>query len=145
MVRRIDGALAGQLVEQYAGGAPGRASAIDALATQEPGECITRASDAANRLDALFNELSNDAWSLTVRTVKGGTHAVERLPFRRWREVEVHLVDLDVGVELTSWPDDFIDLALPRLIAGLADRTDRRELTAWLLGRATPPDLPPWA
>jgi maleylpyruvate isomerase len=79
-----------------------------------------------------------------VRTVAGGEHPVALLPFRRWREVEVHLVDLGVGVSPADWSVGLVDRALPRLISDLTQRADERELMAWLLGRGSAPELRPW-
>ncbi len=99
----------------------------------------------SRRLDALFAELDDEVWTRPVRTVAGGEHPVSDLPFRRWREVEVHLIDLDVGPGPADWSDAFVERALPRLVERLPARTDRRQLAAWLLGRSEPPDLDPWA
>lgn len=85
-----------------------------------------------------------ECWSRPVRTVGGGEHPVALLPFRRWREVDVHLIDLRLGVTADDWPQELVDRALPRLVAGLPDRADRRRLMAWLLGRGPAPDLHPW-
>ena len=74
-----------------------------------------------------------------------GEHPVADLPFRRWREVEVHLVDLGLGLTPDDWPIEFADRALPRLLAGIPDRTDPRTLAAWILGRGPAPDLGRWA
>lgn len=74
----------------------------------------------------------------------GGEHPVALLPFRRWREVEVHLVDLGLGVSPADWSSGLVDRALPRLIDGLIHRTDQRELMAWLLGRRPAPELRAW-
>ena len=145
MTRRIEAALQGELIEQYAGGADGRSAAIDELSHLAPQHLLPRVSGSARKLDATFNSIPMHAWSLPVRTVSGGTHPIALLPFRRWREVDVHLVDLGVGVGPTAWSDEFVNLVLPRLIAGIADRADPRDLAAWLLGRAKPPELTPWA
>jgi hypothetical protein len=69
---------------------------------------------------------------------------VAQLPFRRWREVEVHLVDLDIGFDPPDWSQQFVDRALPRLIEGLPARADHRALMAWTLGRGPSPTLERW-
>lgn len=88
-------------------------------------------SVVTTRLDELVESLDNEAWGRRVRTVAGNEHPVAFLPFRRWREFEVHLVGLRLHVNPADWPDGLVERALPRLIAGLADRTDERELMAW--------------
>lgn len=74
----------------------------------------------------------------------GGQHRVAVLPFRRWREVEIHLLDLGVGIAAGDLPASLVDIALPRSLAGLDGRCDKRELLVWALGRGPAPELEPW-
>lgn len=69
---------------------------------------------------------------------------MEQLPFRRWREVEIHLLDLGRDVEPADWSADFVDRALPELVDELLERADERALMAWILGRGDAPVLGPW-
>ena len=62
-------------------------------------------------------------------------------PFQRWREVEVHHADLGVGYTHDDWPESLGERWLPDVLASLADRSDRRRLLAWALGRV--PAAPP--
>ncbi|MDQ7802222.1 maleylpyruvate isomerase family mycothiol-dependent enzyme [Amycolatopsis sp. A133] len=89
--------------------------------------------------------------------------------FARWREVWIHAVDLDVGIGVIDWPEDFavhaVDFLAARLPSGVTARAgDRRwgsggaevtgsarDLAAWLSGRAAGdgltgnlPELGPW-
>ena len=89
--------------------------------------------------------------------------------FARWREVWIHAVDLDTGIGVADWPEDFavhaVDFLAGRLPDDVAIRAgDRRwgsggtevtgpvrELAAWLSGRTTGdsltgelPKLGPW-
>lgn len=144
MCRRIDAAARGEMVEQYDGGATGRAAAIDAGACRPAAEIVRDVLDWAAKLDETFSSLSEDTWSLPVRTVGGHEHPIALLPFRRWREVEVHLVDLGIGITPDDWPPEFIERITPRLLAGLPDRSDPHALAAWLLDRGPAPDLDPW-
>ncbi|MFJ7216977.1 maleylpyruvate isomerase family mycothiol-dependent enzyme [Amycolatopsis sp. NPDC098790] len=89
--------------------------------------------------------------------------------FARWREVWIHAVDLDAGIGVADWPEDFCEHALDfladRLPAGVAVRAGDhrwgsgdaevtgsvRDLAAWLSGRADGtglagdrPGLGPW-
>lgn len=72
-------------------------------------------------------------------------------------ELEVHVVDLDLGVTYLDWSDEFVAAWLPRLRATVPTRlpqgadvptslglSDREEL-AWLYGRLQRADLPPLA
>ncbi len=144
MSRRISAALSDEMVDQYVGGVDGRAAEIEAGAARTAREIVADVSSTAERLDSLFATMPEDVWEKPVRTVGGGEHAVSMLPFRRWREVEVHLVDLGMGSTSADWPGDLVDAVLPRLMATLADRCDQRALMAWALGRGPAPELRPW-
>ena len=89
----------------------------------------------SQRLDATFVSLPDDSWNRPVRSGRGDEHPVARLPFHRWWEVEVHLVDLAIGHTPADWPQELVDRALPRLVAGLANRADPRSLMAWTLAK----------
>lgn len=144
MVHRIDAATRGEVIDQYEGGPVGRAAAIEASADQTTDVIVSDALHWCDRLDSLFASLSDDVWAMPVRTVVGGEHPIGLLPFRRWREVEVHHADLDVGFTPSDWSPGLVERALPRLMTGLADRADPAALVAWMLGRGPSPDLDPW-
>jgi maleylpyruvate isomerase len=143
MCRRIEGAMRSEMVEQYAGGPSGRIAEIESGSERQPTEIREDVIDWSIRLDELFNSVPDDVWGRPVRTASGSEHPAALLPFRRWREVEVHLVDLGRGVTPSDWSDGLVGRALPRLVAGLSDRADQRELMAWLLGRGPAPELRP--
>lgn len=144
MIRRIEAAQRGELIEQYPGGAEGRAEHIERRANQPTAALVSDVVATADQLDSLFATLTDSDWDLPVRTVAGGTHALSLLPFRRWREVEVHHSDLDIGFTVSEWSPELIDRALPRLLAGAERRADRTLLAAWLLGRGEAPPLDAW-
>ena len=58
----------------------------------------------------------------------------------RWREVEVHHVDLGLGYGLSDWSEDFVSsdlpLALDRLPGRVEDPSQKTALLAWIYGRA---------
>jgi maleylpyruvate isomerase len=144
MHRRIEAALRGEQIDQYEGGAVGRAASIDAGARRNARELEVDVVDWSQRLDMAFASLPSDGWSRMVRSVAGGEYPVSALPFRRWREVEIHIVDLNVGLTAADWPDRLVELSLPRLLSGLSERADERELMAWALGRGPAPELEVW-
>ncbi len=104
MHRQIQAAQRGELIEQYRGGASGRAAEIDAGALRSAADIIDDAMHWAGRLDELFAGLPDSCWALPVRTIRGNSHPIALLPLRRWREAEVHLVDLDLGFGPGDWP-----------------------------------------
>jgi maleylpyruvate isomerase len=131
MHRRVEAAARDELVDQYPGGTVGRAAAIEAGAGRPASELAEDVTGWAGRLDDLFASVPDDCWARPVRTHRGDTHPAGMLPFRRWREVEVHLVDLGVGVTPADWSPGFVERAMPRLLAGLAGRADERALMGW--------------
>ncbi|MER7733588.1 maleylpyruvate isomerase family mycothiol-dependent enzyme [Streptomyces erythrochromogenes] len=72
-------------------------------------------------------------WSRTVELRNGVTDLASNVPFRRWVEVDLHHVDLNIGYELSDLPGEFTD----REIAFLADRwSGRPEVPATALAAA---------
>lgn len=144
MCSRIDAAASDELVEQYAGGAEGRESAIALGATRSRDEIVGDLDEWCVRLDATFASMPTEVWHRPVLTTSGGEHPVTQLPFRRWREVEVHLVDLGVGPSPQDWSHEFVERAVPSLLTGLLERAEHRDVMAWLLGRGPAPTLDAW-
>jgi maleylpyruvate isomerase len=82
---------------------------------------------------------------------KGRPWPCRAMPYFRWREVEIHHVDLGTGYDIADWPEDYVARELPLTLATvpgrLAEGAERRRLLAWLIGRASSPgelDLGPW-
>jgi maleylpyruvate isomerase len=142
-LRRIDGARANEVVDQYAGGWEGRAADIEAGADRPAAELVADVRETAAALDAAWGALPEEAWGRYTRAVSGTLVVMEALPFSRWREVEVHHVDLGLGFGFEDWPEAFVARELPRALDTvpdrLADPSARRQLCAWLLDRASEP------
>lgn len=118
---------AGEVPEQYPGGRAARDAEIEAWAVLPRDELLGRAAETAASLGAAWDRVGPEAWgSGAVRTL-AGLLPVAELPFRRLREVQVHLVDLDVGVEPADWPEAYVvgelDRSLPPLAAQLPGET----------------------
>jgi maleylpyruvate isomerase len=157
--RRAEAAAAGVVIDQYRGGAARRAAEIEAGAARSATALIDDVVGSAAALRAAWPAPGSGWWAGRSRDVSGTERRLDELPARRWQEVEVHLVDLDVGVTYRDWPDDFVAAWLPVLRLGLPDRlatgdvppppgaVDPRDELAWLYGRLARPDLPgpgPW-
>ena len=157
--RRVDGALRGEIVDQYPGGYEGRAADIEAGASRPAAAILEDVRSTAEQLDRVWAETPDSVWARITRDVGGRERPLHRLPSRRWQELEVHLVDLDSGISYEQWPDTFVSEWLPRLrptcAARLAEGTQAppagsltpAEELAWLYGRLTRDDLPalaPW-
>ena len=142
-VRLLEGAARGEVADQYAGGDAQRAADIEAGAGRPAAELVADVLEAAARLERTWDNTPEEVWRIGEGRVSSGVWAVAELPFRRWREVEVHHVDLDLGYGPADWPDAYVEEELARTVAGL-DGGDRRRLLAWLVGRAGVPKLGAW-
>ena len=141
-VRILLAAERGEVVEQYAGGVEQRAADIEAGAGRPRDALVTDVGQAALDLETVWAEITADGWAGHGLS-RGRTRPARELPFLRWREVELHHVDLGLGYEPTDWPEDYVArelrLAVDRLPDRVADPADRRRLLAWLVGRGPQP------
>src|SRR4051795_6683340 len=71
VVRRLEGAIADQVVDQYPGGPAGRAQEIAELADLSYEELFRRLHENARRIDALLDEVPADVWERNSRSVGG--------------------------------------------------------------------------
>jgi len=157
--RRAVGAAQGLVVEQYPGGYAGRAAEIEAGWTRPAAELIADVGNSAEELRVSWQDLPSDAWSRTTIDVGGTERRLDDLVSRRWQELEIHLVDLDIGVTHRDWPDDFVAFWLPRVRPTVTGRLpsgaaapdpgtiDDRDELAWIycrLSRADLPELASW-
>ena len=150
IVRRLTAAADGRLVEQYPGGAAGRAAEIEAGAHRPAVELAAdlRSADAA--VERAFDALPAEVWDRPVLRFggqdgpQGNRVPAATLPFSRWREVEVHHVDLALAYTPADWPAELVERMLPDLLGRLPQRADRAALAAWALDRGPAPVLMPW-
>lgn len=144
VVRRLDAAQRGEPVEQYPGGAAGRADGIERGATRPAAAIIDDVVTADERLDHTLATVPTTVWEERVAAGSGKLVVASDLAFARWCEVEIHHVDLDLGYDVDDWSGAFVDRMLPRMLAKLPVRCDHRRLLGWTLGRHPPPALGPW-
>lgn len=151
-VRRADAACRGEVVDQYPGGYDSRNSEIESGAARPAEGLIDDVCRSASAAERAWAEVPEDAWTRRSRDANGKARPLFELPSRRWQEVEVHLVDLDIGFSYRDWPAEFVLEWLPRtrermwaqLPAGTDDAEfeDPAEELAWLYGRLKRDDLP---
>jgi maleylpyruvate isomerase len=144
VVRRLEGAARGAIVDQYPGGFEGRRAEIEAGADRSASELVTDLRVSCRAVEAACEAMPAGAWENVTRAVGGQEQPATAVVFSRWREVEVHHVDLGLGYSPRDWPDALVAAWLPSLLTALPDRTDPRDLLAWCLGRATAPELRAW-
>ena len=157
--RRADAASRGEVIDQYPGGFAARAAEIDAGADPPAAALLDDVRSSAAAMDDAWRRVPDGAWGNVTRDVSGRERALQALPARRWQELEVHALDLGLGVTQRDWSDDFVAVSLPRLRptvparlpdgaqAPAAGLLDERDELAWLYGRLARPDLPvlaPW-
>jgi maleylpyruvate isomerase len=150
--RRAQAALVGEMVDQYEGGSAGRAIAIEAGCSRPATEIIQDVRSSARTIEEIWRKLPVDAWAGRSRDVYGRDRPLFELPSRRWQEIEVHLVDLIVGVSHRDWTPEFILEWLPRtrermwsqlpIEANCAAWDHPADELAWLYGRLSRLDLP---
>ena len=148
--RMLGAARRGEAVEQYAGGREERASAIEAGAPRGAAELVDDMLRSITALEAAWAAMTPEAWDGHGLS-RGRPWPCRVLPYYRWREVEIHHVDMGAGYELEDWPEEYVRRELAALLATvpgrLADAGQRRRLLAWLTGRSASPgqlDLDRW-
>lgn len=120
-VRLLTAAVDDRQVEQYEGGAEGRAADIEAGATRPAAALLDDVETASRRLMALWAEIPDEVWHRTVLTNRG-PRAAWTTVWVRWRELAIHTVDLDAGTGPADWPPAFVDRLLPEVVDGLPAR-----------------------
>ncbi|MBV9486439.1 MAG: maleylpyruvate isomerase family mycothiol-dependent enzyme, partial [Frankiaceae bacterium] len=149
-VRILHGAIAGEPTTQYEGGHEERTAAIEAGARRSATDLIGDIVASCTSLDHTYDEMTAAAWDSHGRNAGGEVWPCAAMPFHRWREVELHHVDLGLGYRPSDWPDDYVERELAislRLLPERLDEGDRRAMLAWLVGRSGQPysiDLAPW-
>jgi maleylpyruvate isomerase len=143
--RMLDGARGGQVLDQYELGVEGRAADIEAGRDRPCTFLVADVQAACALLEESWHALDDTTWAVGEgRYTTGERTSVRALPYRRWREVEIHHRDLGLAYTEADWPDDFVAIDLADMLAEVPGRlsaADRRRWLAWLLGRAEPPDL----
>lgn len=153
--RRAEASIRGEIVDQYPGGFPARTAEIEAGATRGAADLAADVTISAAAMLEAWQRLPDDTWTVASRDVGGRMRRLCALPARRWQELEVHLVDLDVGPSWRDWSDDFVAVWVQELRATAGargaspapDSLDERDELAWLYGRLQRADLPalaPW-
>ncbi|SNQ50535.1 conserved hypothetical protein [Frankia canadensis] len=138
----VEGASAGEVVDMYPGGARQRADDIAAGERVEAATARAELAAAIARLERAWDATHVDVWrSGAGRVSSYGVTTLADLVFLRWREVEIHLVDLDLAdLGGPRWADltpAYVDVEWERTIRGLPDRVPP-EVTLLL----TPGDRP---
>jgi maleylpyruvate isomerase len=134
----VAGALRGERVPRYPNGPQGRNADIEAGAGRPAAELLADVRSSADQIDRLLDDVARaDGWQLQCDDRTTGDYV-----YARWREVEIHRVDLAGSYTADQWPAEFVAYLLPLLAGSLADRaTGPLRITVTAAGSRTA-DLP---
>lgn len=149
----LDGAALGEIWPMYPGGMDQRSRGIEDGAPRPLAEQVADIRESTRHLEQTWQSLAPDAWHGEALGPFGKI-PVDMVPLRRWREVEIHWLDLGLGYTWPQWPDAFVAADLdnrrsafgqpvPDDIVALGEKAE----LAWLFSRpveegVTPP--PAW-
>lgn len=119
--RMLLAAMRGEVATQYPGGDAQRDRDIEAGAARPARLILADARAATDRLQDVWRRMPPDAWS-RLTAARAESRPAWMSVWARWRETEIHHVDLDAGYTHSQWPAGFVDLLLPRVMPTLAAR-----------------------
>lgn len=147
----FEGYARGEDIEQYAGSPTRREAEIEADGNRSAAELVELVRQTGARCLAAYRSMPD--WEGTLRW-QSGRRPVTRGPVSRWREIEIHRLDLDLGSTFSDWSLEFVEFHLARELPRLSERAPdiavpelpAAQLLAWLVGRGGNglPQLPPW-
>jgi maleylpyruvate isomerase len=121
--RMLAAAVHGEIAAQYPGGDAQRDSDIEAGAARPARLILSDVRTATGQIEDVWRRMPADAWSRPT-AARSGPRPAWTSVWARWRESEIHHVDLAAGYAHGHWPAEFVDLLLPRVIPTLAARLD---------------------
>lgn len=157
-VRVLEGAARGEVLDQYEGGFSARNAGIEDGARMPVGELVAAVGASIGRLESAWSAAAARGWQGRWRSPLGPELSIDDLPFRRWREVEIHHYDLGLaGFGIDDWSPGYVtrELALRTIewsakqaggaapLPAAAQRLSPNHRLAWLMGRAVPEGLEP--
>lgn len=110
-----------------------RNAAIEKGATRDHSELLADLRESAERFSTAIAKVPEDGWERQVRTgpaASGRTMPARRVVWLRFKEVEIHHVDLDAGYTSADWPVQFVARALAEALRAVDRREDVPPLTA---------------
>ncbi len=113
-VHLMECASRGEVGDQYPGGTDARQRGIDAASQWGPAQHVKELRSAIYALEGAWARATFEMWNHTGRSASGTIVAMHELPFLRWRECLVHLVDLNISYTYEEWPDLYVRRELER-------------------------------
>jgi maleylpyruvate isomerase len=132
----------------YPGGSDARNAAIEEGADRPVELLVADQNFAGSRLLEDLRRLPGDALDTPVAWRKPIT--ARDLASMRWKEIEIHHVDLGLRYTAADWPLEFVEATLSTELPALKETgvdvevpdLPGPELLAWLIGRPTRDGLP---
>lgn len=119
--RMLLAAMRGETAAQYPGGDAQREADIQAGAARPAQLILQDARDAIDRVEDTWRRMPAEAWSRPT-AARIGQRPAWKSVWARWRETEIHHVDLDTGYTHDRWPPEFVSIMLPRVLPTLQAR-----------------------
>jgi maleylpyruvate isomerase len=122
----VEAAQRGEVIAQYPGGPAQRNGDIERGSSRPALDLAADLKDADQKLEHAWSATGERVWATGLGLRRYGPATMAEFVFLRWREVEIHLLDLNLP-DLGS-PDwhglsgDYIDAELPELSRNLATR-----------------------
>lgn len=110
---------------QYPGGQHQRAAGIAAGRDATAAALVADLRRSCDALIEAWQHLPDGAWDRPGRSLTG-QRSQRGWVWSRWREVEVHHVDLNMGYSSAEWPVGFVSRGLDDSFAELASRANVR-------------------
>lgn len=119
--RMLEAAMRGEVAAQYPGGDAQRESDIEAGSARPARVILQDVRTAIGRVEDAWQRMPPHAWTRPTGARVGQRPAWMSV-WARWRETEIHHVDLDAGYTHEHWPAEFVRLMLPRILPTLEAR-----------------------
>jgi maleylpyruvate isomerase len=123
-------AARGEIRAQYPGGPNERVQLIEDGAYQPADVLIANLRAANSRLENAWSTTTESIWAHGLGLRPYGAASLAEFIFLRWREVELHAIDLGIGdlggPEWSAIPDGYLDLETAISLRGLLARLPER-------------------
>lgn len=115
-VHLLQCASRGEVGEQYPGGAVARNAAIEEGAGRSAEQLVADVRRSIYALEAQWAATNAQGWQGEGMNSAGATIPMNDVVFLRWREVEVHTSDLDLGATWQQWSAEYVRYELDRQV-----------------------------
>lgn len=137
----------GEIGDQYPTGMKQRNIDIEIGAQRSAEDVIADLRRHTWNLEGMWARATPETWQGSARRPTGQLVPMSELVFLRWREVAVHLIDLNIGVDYHSWSDLYIEIELSRHLTALDDQgfvmppqveaLSHAQQLSWIIGRSS--------